>query len=61
MILDLSSAKVLSALFTITELVGHGVSFIERLEVERKSLPYHALYFITPRESSVLEMLKDYE
>lgn len=61
MILDLSSAKVVSSLFTMTELVGYGVSFIERLEVERKPLNFHALYLITPKESSILEMLKDYD
>jgi len=45
----------------MTELVGYGISFIERLEVERKPLPFHALYLITPKESSIFEMLKDYD
>jgi syntaxin-binding protein 1 len=60
LVLDLYSAKFISSLFTITELVGQGIVFIERLEKVRKSLDHHAIYFITPTEQSIECMLKDY-
>lgn len=48
LVLDLLSARFISGLFSVTELVGQGIVFIERLEKLRKILDHHAIYFITP-------------
>jgi hypothetical protein len=61
LVLDLPSARIISGLFSITELVEHGIVFIERLEVTRKPLDHHAIYFISPTEKSVDLMLSDYQ
>jgi len=59
-VLDISSAKFISKLMTMTELVDYGIVFVERLEVVRKKLEHHAIYFITPCELSIDLMLKDF-
>ena len=59
-VLDKISANIVSHLFTITELVEIGIVFVETLEVNRKPLQHHALYFITPTQTSIRHMLKDF-
>lgn len=61
LVLDLASAKIISGLFTITQLVGQGIVFVERLEVVRKKLEHHTIYFITPTEQSIDAMLADFK
>lgn len=48
LVLDLVSARIISTLFSITELVDSKIVFIERLEVQRKPLEHHAIYFVSP-------------
>jgi hypothetical protein len=61
LVLDLESAKFISSLFTVTELVGQGIVFVERLEKVRKTLDHHAIYFITPFPQSIDFMLQDFK
>lgn len=50
LVVDQSSLKLLSNLFKITELVGVGITLLERLDLRRKELEtMQALYFIEPR------------
>jgi hypothetical protein len=44
----------------MTELVAMGVVFVERLEVKRKRLDRHAIYFIEPSKQNVDLLLKDF-
>lgn len=60
LVLDLESAKFISTLFTVTDLVGQGIVFVERLEKVRKTLDHHAIYFITPSQQSIDFMLADF-
>ena len=45
LVLDLHSAFLLSNIFSMTELVAMKVVYIEKMEVKRKKLDRHALYF----------------
>jgi len=40
--------------------VAEKVTFIERLEVDRKRLDHHALYYLSSTESSVELLIKDF-
>lgn len=49
MILDTTSAKLISSFMKLKDLIDMGVSTIEKLELVRKPYPKHdAFYFITP-------------
>ena len=60
LVTDIKTAFKISNLFKVPELVEMGIIFIERLEVKRKKLDYHALYFIEPTKSNVGFLLGDF-
>jgi syntaxin-binding protein 1 len=54
MILDSTTAKVLSSFIKLKDLIDMGVSTIEKLELQRKPYPKHdAFYFLTPNDASI--------
>lgn len=59
-VLDATSAFLLSNIFTVTELVAIKILFLERLEVKRKKLDKHALYFVTPTRKNVDLIIGDF-
>lgn len=58
--MDNVSAFLLSNIFTITELVAIKIIYIEKLEVKRKKLDKHALYFISPTKTNIDLIIKDF-
>ncbi|CAD8050144.1 unnamed protein product [Paramecium primaurelia] len=62
MILDQISAKILSSIMKLKDLIDMGVSTIEKLELQRKQYPKHdAFYFITPSDDSVNRLIGDFK
>ncbi|CAK90839.1 unnamed protein product (macronuclear) [Paramecium tetraurelia] len=62
MILDSTSAKILSSMMKLKDLIDMGVSTIEKLELQRKPYPKHdAFYFITPSDDSVNRLINDFK
>ena len=59
-VLDTTSAFLLSNILSINDLVSMKIIFIEKLEVERKKLDKHALYFITPSRINIDRIIKDF-
>lgn len=45
-ILDAYTINLISNLFSVSELVGIGITIIERLDLKRKPLEMQALYFV---------------
>ncbi|CAD8048319.1 unnamed protein product [Paramecium sonneborni] len=62
MILDSITAKILSSIMKLKDLIDMGVSTIEKLELQRKAYPKNdAFYFITPSDDSVNRLLGDFK
>lgn len=61
LVLTASTALIISNLFSISELIDLGITFIERLEVVRKPLNYHAFYFVEPSHNVVERIIADYD
>ena len=60
MVLDLHSAFLLSNMFSVTELVAMKIVYIERLEVKRKKLERHAVYFCEPTKENAHHLIADF-
>ena len=61
LVIDPSTLVLISNLFKVAELVGKKVTFIERLDKDRKKLEHHALYFINPTVQNIDRLIKDFE
>ena len=46
LVLDNYTTNLISNIFVLSELVGLGVTMLERLDLKRKPLQMHVLYFI---------------
>lgn len=61
MIVDEFTVKILSSIVSMSDLLAKGVFSLEKLEIARESFPkFHGLYFISPTESSIKELEKDF-
>ena len=58
--MDIKTAFKISNVLKVSELVEVGITFIERLEVKRKKLDYHAIYFIEPTKTNIGFLLADF-
>jgi len=61
LVVDMLTTRIVSSCAKMIELLEEGVVALERLDVKRKHFPsMHAIYFITPTESSIDALIKDY-
>lgn len=60
LVLDLYSAFLLSNLFVLTDLVAMKIVYIERLEVKRKKMNHHAVYFVEATRDNGQLIIKDF-
>ncbi|KAH0795443.1 putative acetylcholine regulator unc-18 [Histomonas meleagridis] len=61
LVLDVPSIPIISALFTMSELIQNGVVLIEKYDLQREPFPlYHAIYLLGPN-TSIANFIKDFE
>ena len=61
LVVDTTTTRIVSSCAKMIELLEEGVVAIERLDLTRKAFPgMHAIYFITPTESSVNSLITDF-
>lgn len=61
LVVDTLTTRIVSSCAKMIELLEEGVVALERLDVTRKAFPrMHAIYFITPTESSIGSLIKDF-
>ena len=61
LVVDMLTTRIVSSCAKMIELLEEGVVALERLDVKRKHFPsMHAIYFITPTESSIDALINDY-
>lgn len=62
LVIDQYSLKLISNLLKISEIVGIGITYVERLELKRKVLEdLQALYIIEPQEDSIKLVINDFK
>lgn len=62
LVLDQFTVKIISSFLKMSDLLGIGLVSVEKLEISRQRFPnYQAIYFISPVQSSVEEIAKDFK
>ena len=62
MVVDTMTTRIISSCSKMIELLEEGVVAIERLDLVRKPFPnMHAIYFVSPTEESVDNIIKDFD
>ncbi len=61
LVVDMVTTRIVSSCAKMIDLLEEGVVALERLDVQRKRFPtMHAIYFITPTDTSIDFLMKDY-